>query len=134
MPRSLLCAYYTRVSRVWQALTPRGYPSRQARQLRCAYTMLRILRVSGVMPDSVRCCISNSTVSSAGHTLMDDGTYLDTDKVTIAISTLEDTDVAAALTALLQTYETALASGDRTVTQTAFRALLDAMETAGLQV
>jgi len=65
---------------------------------------------------------------------LDDGSYLDTDKVAIAISTLEDTDVAATLTALLSAYETALDSGDRDATMTAYNALLDGMETAGLQM
>ena len=61
------------------------------------------------------------------------GKYLDIDQIADAIDTLTDTDVATALTTLLATYQSAVAAGDDEATQTAFTALLDAMEDAGLQ-
>ena len=65
---------------------------------------------------------------------LESGKYLDTDKVAEAIATVSDADAAATLTTLLTAYEDAAAGTDDTATQTAFKALMDAMADAGLKI
>ncbi len=62
------------------------------------------------------------------------GRFLDVDAVAEAIATLSDTDSAASLTALLETYEAAVNGDNPKTTQEALQALLDAIAAAELQV
>lgn len=62
------------------------------------------------------------------------GRFLDVDKVTEAIGTLDDEDTASTLSGLLTAYEEAAAGDDDDATQEALQALLDAMADAQLQV
>jgi hypothetical protein len=55
------------------------------------------------------------------------GRYLDTDKIAAAIAALTDTDVAANLTALLATYQTAVQNQNQEEILTALQALFTAM-------
>ena len=62
------------------------------------------------------------------------GLFLDTDAVAETVAALEDTDTAAVLTVLLDTYVTAAAGSDTQAIQDAFTALMDALSAAGVQV
>ena len=64
----------------------------------------------------------------------DQGMLLDTDAVADAIAALTDTDTAASLTTLLNTYLGVVGGDDAQVTQEAFAALMEALAAAGVQV